>query len=1363
MNLGTHNWLMSIIISLLLMTAILILGRYFVKNKYTHISDLKNLAKYPDKYKLYLLLLSVLVPGVEILFNLFALREESQFIPKLFVGFAFLGAYIASNYITILARNLHRLAVGAYLVFTLYDYYILASNPKDMIAFTELAGILVFSYYIFYNITHFFVYTFSCFLLLMGFYLYGRIDSSILVILDAIMVISLGLNYAKYIVERNVIANLFNAYNIVNKGNLLVVGINSDGIVEYISDNIQTILGCNRSIVMGRKWAEELENVTGFQIENIELQNQKNHIQKFSCKNGTHKLIEWQEDATNNGLTIKIGRDVTESKLVQEKLAASNHQLKLLEQLINNSTDSFLIAHEDGRIFYLNQTGAERLGVKAEDAQLYRVQDIEPAFIHNEAAWLEHVAQLKKEKQITLEGTNINLITQKPHPVEVNVGYTQIDGQGFVNATIRDISERKKIQSELEQLSLVAQKITNGVLISDMEGHVLWANEAYLNMMEVRMEVLLNKRPRDLFLKVGEDNGFLEKIAQLNGNSYTLDFECITYSKKKIWIEISNTVIKDEEGNPIQQIEIVTDITERKKTEAELLELSILQQGLLDNVPGYIGCKDYNGRFVFVNKSLAELFGKEASEVVGLTDSDYGASKEEAESYLKADREVIDSGKTLFIAEETVLKKDGTRGLFQTVKVPVEISQHKKGFVLIVATDITERKQQELASQERQKTLELRNKLLSKITTIPFEQYGTLKLAFQALTEAASNGLNVNRASFWECKENAIICRDLYINDKHFHEEGIEIMANDFPAYFRGLRSGLAIIAEDAHTHPATFEFSEVYLSPLGISSMLDVSVRINGELIGVLCLEHTADKRNWTNDDVSFARAIADIISLVIEADRRKKAEDKLKESENNFRQINETIDEVFWLYDAEQSKMSYISPSCKKILGCEQQYFYADSNYWLHYVVETHKGMIHLAHKQIEQEGFYEIAYQIRRDGELRWIFEKAFGIKNDEGKTVKISGICSDVTKEKESQAKIKQLSLVAEKATNGILISDEKGFTIWANQAFLEMFEISLEKLVNQRPSILFGKEGDISLVEIDAKNKTNFIMELEALTYKNNIKWVELNHTAIKDDNGNLIQQVEILTDITERKKSENELLEKQEQLQQLLDVTSNQNQRLQNFAHIVSHNIRSHSSNLTMLTTFLNEPEDDKEQQKFFQMLKLSTNKLAETVENLNEIITIQNNLNVPKTRLNIRDEIEKTMQALNTIILANEVEVINTVAENVNIKGLASYIESILLNMLTNAIKYRSPDRKAIIQFSAEKLGFFWVISIQDNGLGIDLAKHGHKLFGMYKTFHKNADARGIGLFITKNQIEAMGGKIEVESQIGIGSTFKIYLYAND
>jgi hypothetical protein len=70
-------------------------------------------------------------------------------------------------------------------------------------------------------------------------------------------------------------------------------------------------------------------------------------------------------------------------------------------------------------------------------------------------------------------------------------------------------------------------------------------------------------------------------------------------------------------------------------------------------------------------------------------------------------------------------------------------------------------------------------------------------------------------------------------------------------------------------------------------------------------------------------------------------------------------------------------------------------------------------------------------------------------------------------------------------------------------------------------------------------------------------------------------------------------------------------------------------------------------------------------------------------------------------------------------------------------------------------------ILNVSDNGIGIDMKKNGDKLFGMYKTFNNNPDARGIGLFITKNQIDAMGGKVEVESELGKGTSFKIY-FAN-
>jgi signal transduction histidine kinase len=144
---------------------------------------------------------------------------------------------------------------------------------------------------------------------------------------------------------------------------------------------------------------------------------------------------------------------------------------------------------------------------------------------------------------------------------------------------------------------------------------------------------------------------------------------------------------------------------------------------------------------------------------------------------------------------------------------------------------------------------------------------------------------------------------------------------------------------------------------------------------------------------------------------------------------------------------------------------------------------------------------------------------------------------------------------------------------------------------------------------------------------------------------------------------------------------------------------------------------------------------------------------------LHLKEEIEKTINGINAIVSSSNTRIVNNIPENLVVHFVPSYLESILLNLLTNAIKYKSPERNPIIELSVERNLSFTVLAIKDNGLGIDLKKNKEKLFGMYKTFHNNSDARGFGLFITKNQIEAMGGKIEVESELGKGSTFKIYI----
>jgi len=247
----------------------------------------------------------------------------------------------------------------------------------------------------------------------------------------------------------------------------------------------------------------------------------------------------------------------------------------------------------------------------------------------------------------------------------------------------------------------------------------------------------------------------------------------------------------------------------------------------------------------------------------------------------------------------------------------------------------------------------------------------------------------------------------------------------------------------------------------------------------------------------------------------------------------------------------------------------------------------------------------------------------------------------------------------------------------------------------------------------------------------------------------------VVQDITQLQEKEAELLE-------LINVASEQNNRLLNFAHIVSHNLRSHASNFSMLIELLGIEEDIFKKVEIMEMLNTASKNMLETIANLNEIIAINTNLNIKTEVVNLRHEINEAFTNISELTKSAFAEIEINVPEQVQINVVKAYLESILLNIFTNAIKYKSPKRYPKITIDFENTKGYSVITITDNGIGIDLEKHGHKLFGMYKTFHGNRDARGIGLFITKNQIEAMKGKIEVESQVDLGTKFKIYFYEN-
>lgn len=249
-----------------------------------------------------------------------------------------------------------------------------------------------------------------------------------------------------------------------------------------------------------------------------------------------------------------------------------------------------------------------------------------------------------------------------------------------------------------------------------------------------------------------------------------------------------------------------------------------------------------------------------------------------------------------------------------------------------------------------------------------------------------------------------------------------------------------------------------------------------------------------------------------------------------------------------------------------------------------------------------------------------------------------------------------------------------------------------------------------------------------------------------------------VADVTPLKKLEFELKEKEKNLIRSIQIINDQNKLLINFAHLVSHNLRTHAGNLeTVLNLFIAADSAEEKNEMLTQLIHISE-AFNETVSNLNEIVRVTTNQSAEKEMINLRNYIEKIINLLASNIKAAGATVINNVSDAVQLFFNPAYMESILLNIISNAIRYRAVQRPSVIELNAYEKDSFLVLNIKDNGIGINLKKYGKKLFGLYQTFHGNADAKGVGLFITKYQIESMDGFITVQSEEGAGTTFSLH-----
>ncbi len=258
-----------------------------------------------------------------------------------------------------------------------------------------------------------------------------------------------------------------------------------------------------------------------------------------------------------------------------------------------------------------------------------------------------------------------------------------------------------------------------------------------------------------------------------------------------------------------------------------------------------------------------------------------------------------------------------------------------------------------------------------------------------------------------------------------------------------------------------------------------------------------------------------------------------------------------------------------------------------------------------------------------------------------------------------------------------------------------------------------------------------------------------------DTDGKPIRLFGILQDTTEKIRAKNE----REKL--VLDLLQ-RNRDLEQFTFIISHNLRAPIANVIGYTEYLQDTTlSTQDKNDLLDGLASSVSGLDTIIKDINSILKVKQDINDKKEIIFFSKILADVTTSIQNRMDESEVEIKSDFTQVDEIFSLKVYMHSIFYNLISNSIKYCKPDEKPCIEIKSIKEKEKIILTFKDNCLGIDLKTKGDKIFGLYKRFHTHVEGKGLGLFMVKTQIEALGGKISVESEVNKGTKFTIEFMA--
>ena len=869
----------------------------------------------------------------------------------------------------------------------------------------------------------------------------------------------------------------------------------------------------------------------------------------------------------------RLRQEIEDRNRIQQKLTESKDRL---ETIIQTSLDGFCLIDLQGDLIEVNETYCRMSGYTLQELLTMSISDLEATktTIHIN----DRIRHIQKQGETRFE-TKHRRKNGGVFDVEVSMQYQSNEG-GRLVTFLKDISERKQARQELMEKENRYRTLFNlspsGILLLALDGEIIDVNESFCRSVMYERNELIGKNILFVVPKENIDSVPVHIQELEQGRILKHVVKNIKKDSTLCDMELMESLVTLPDGR-IGILSAANDITVRRKAENDLRHSYEQYRMLLDFAPDAFFHGDAKGNFIAVNIAATELTGFGRDELLKMNMKDLFSKMQLKNQPLNY--QSLKEGRKIKTIRE-VIKKDGS-----TLFVEMNSKKMIDGSYQSFFSDITDRIKAEEEIIKSRERARLQRNAITRIALDEVVSIGDLNGTFKLLTREMATTLQVERAGIWLFSDDKseLRCASLYHDPIQKHISGSTLQAVDFPRYIQAIKNESSVFTSDAQNDPRTSEFTDQFFVPLGITSLLDASIHVEGDFMGVVCFEHCGEKRDWHTDEESFASSVASIVAQTLINNKRKQVEKELFDKERIHRTLINNIPGFAYRCNNDTNwTMLYISSGCEKITGYTPDDFIDNKSLAFNDIIlpEYQIKISELWKKVLSERAVFEYEYPIvSKDGQEKWVWERGCGIYSDQGQLQFLEGFITDITDKKqaeqsqhESDLRFQQLFKELGDAVFVTQIAGDNGNILEANLAAEKQTGYTRQELLNKNIIRDIGV-GSSSEIGIESWTKQLLNGEKVNLTEKKRKKdgteyWTEVVVTPIvyKGEKASL----SINHDITERKRAE--------QIQKVLynisrGVTSTGN--LKEFITLIREELGSIIDTKNFFVAFYNEKTDE--------------------------------------------------------------------------------------------------------------------------------------------------------------------------------------------